>query len=223
MKHRLILAEDATQKLAAMGPMVTPEAISTVGALRTGQIDVASWQKMAPYILAGFVQGPKGWMTPQDAALEQQSTQAETRQKNASAGQSEANANYTNSVKPAVEMGKVANQAAVVDQRAKAQNDNLQFRKDKQAEDTQTKRDLAKQSIEAAAARSASQAGYSDEKAYHQAVQDANAEYKNAVLTDADAYKARVDELYKKYAPKGDSKKPMDAAERARQFLNKPK
>jgi len=217
VQQRLMLAEGAMQQLQEAGPaVITPFQLSTIDALKTGQISAEQWQGMAPYVLGGFIPDPsggRGWMTPEHA----QQVAAEMKAKTHSI---EATASYTEQ-RPGLEASKIANQSAAIEQRSKSQNENLQFRKDKQAQDDQTKRDLSKQRIEAEIAKSATQAGYSDEKAYHQAVQDASTEFKNGAIKDEDAYKARLDELYQKYKPKAGGK--LSPEERARQFLNKPK
>ena len=74
VQHRLMLAEGAMQQIQEGGPAtVTPFQLSTIDALRTGQISAEQWQGMAPYVLSGMVPDPsggRGWMTPEHAAQE---------------------------------------------------------------------------------------------------------------------------------------------------------
>lgn len=211
VKHRLILADAASQKLLEMGPNVTPEALSMVGALRTGQIDVESWQKQAPYVLSGMVPNPRGsgWLTPQDAKLEQAKMEAEARRINAEA-------QYTESVKPVVALGNLGVAQQNADTRTQATDNNLTLGRERVAAST-AKADADRKSREDIAAnRLKTQLKIADTTAFDQARDSVDKRLKDYTLKPpmeagepgySEWYADEVEKAFRA-VPKGGDKKP---------------
>lgn len=196
VRQRITIAAAASNKLDQEGG--TAYQHSFVDALRTGSIDTESWQKVAPYIMSGMVQGPNGhWLTPQDAALEQAKMKAETQWIGA---------------RPGIEQTKADNQGQRIDnnlqlgnRRIDVQQAGVDERAAAAAQADKTKREIAANALEAEVRKASVQSGFTDQKALDKALTHAGIEYKNGIIPDAEAYQKRVDELYKQLQPAKDA------------------